>query len=75
MDTVSAGVVGVPRIRPAKSSGSGFGGDKVAVAAYVAAITADLALIAQRHDLDVLRYLLDMARLEAEGTAQGAGQG
>jgi hypothetical protein len=35
-------------------------------AAYVAALSEDLASIARHHGLDTLAYLLDMARLEAE---------
>jgi hypothetical protein len=38
-------------------------------AAYVADLTADLARIARGHGLDVLGYLLDMARLEARNIA------
>ncbi|ABA04972.1 hypothetical protein Nwi_1711 [Nitrobacter winogradskyi Nb-255] len=33
---------------------------------YLAGAVADLALIARRHGLDTLGYLLDMAQLEAE---------
>ena len=44
--------------------------DKVAAAAYVAELTADLALMARRHGLDALGYILDMARLEAENAAR-----
>ena len=47
------------------------GGSKEA-AAYVAELTADLARIARLHRLDVLGYLLDMGRLEAQ---QAAGTG
>ena len=50
------------------------GGSRAAAAAYIAALSVDLAVIARRHNLDTLAYLLDMARLEAEGTAQGFGQ-
>ena len=39
--------------------------DRAAAAAYVAALTAELAALARRHNLDTLGYLLDMARLEA----------
>lgn len=35
-------------------------------ARYLAGAVADLALIARRHGLDTLGYLLDMAQLEAE---------
>jgi len=30
----------------------------------------DLAAMARRHDFEALTYILDMARLEAEGTVQ-----
>ena len=49
-------------------------GTRVGAAAYVAAMTADLAAMARRHNLETLGYLLDMARLEAENTAQGTGK-
>jgi hypothetical protein len=35
-------------------------------AAYIADLVGGLSLIARRHRLDTLRYLLDMAKLEAE---------
>ncbi len=44
--------------------------DRPAAAAYIAALTADLALIARRHGLDALGYILDMARLEAENATR-----
>jgi hypothetical protein len=40
-----------------------------AAAAYVAELSRDLALIARRHDLHTLGFILEMARLEAENTA------
>jgi hypothetical protein len=47
------------------------GGRKPAeeAAVYIAAMTEDLAALARRHGLGPLGYLLDMARLEAEGAA------
>ena len=45
-------------------------GDRAAAAAYLAAIIGDLATMARRHDFEALTYILDMARLEAEGTVQ-----
>ena len=48
------------------SDGGGEGGDPRAAAAYVAALAGDLSQIARRNGLDMLSYLLDMARLEAE---------
>jgi hypothetical protein len=44
---------------------AGDGGPDEA-ARYLAASVADLGLIARRHGLDTLGYLLDMAQLEAE---------
>ena len=58
------------RARPGSSTEREPPGDREAVAAYVAAMSADLSAIARRHHLDTLGYLLDMARLEAENTAQ-----
>jgi hypothetical protein len=40
--------------------------DRTAVAHYVASLSGDLALMARRHGLTTLSYLLEMARLEAE---------
>jgi len=37
---------------------------------YLATMTADLAAIARGHGLDVLSYLLDMARVEAENVSR-----
>ena len=60
----------MPRARPEIITEREPIADRAAAAAYVAALTADLAVIARRHNLDTLGYLLDMARLEAENTAQ-----
>ena len=62
--------VSLPRVRSESSTEREPPGDQAAVAAYVAALSADLAVIARRHNLGTLGYLLDMARLEAENTAQ-----
>ncbi len=35
---------------------------------YIASMTTELALMARRHGLDTLSYILEMARLEAENT-------
>ena len=45
-------------------------GDREEAAAYVAELSRDLAVIARRHGLDVLGYLLEMARLEAENVTR-----
>jgi hypothetical protein len=45
-------------------------GDREAAAAYVAELSADLAVIARRCGLDALSYILDMARLEAENATR-----
>jgi hypothetical protein len=60
----------VPPVRPDSSTEREPPGDRAAVATYVAALSADLAVIARRHNLATLGYLLDMARLEAENIAQ-----
>ena len=44
--------------------------DRKAAAAYVAELSAGLALLARRHGLDALSYILDMARLEAENATR-----
>lgn len=64
----------MPRIKPSENGMlEPPGGSRTVAAAYIAALSVDLAIIARRHNLDTLAYLLDMARLEAEGTAQGFG--
>ena len=45
-------------------------GDRTEFADYVAAMSGDLALLARRHGLDTLGYLLEMARLEAENVTR-----
>ena len=45
-------------------------GDRAATAAYVAAISGELAALAERQHLDMLHYLLEMVRLEAEDAAK-----
>jgi hypothetical protein len=35
-------------------------------AAYIAELTTDLALMARKHGLDSLGYILEMAKMEAE---------
>ena len=41
-----------------------------AVADYVAAMSGDLAVMARRHGMETLGYLLEMARLEAENVTR-----
>jgi hypothetical protein len=48
---------------------------RVAVASYVAALSADLANLSRRTGLDTLGYLLEMVRLEAEHAARPSGNG
>ena len=36
---------------------------------YAALLTGDLAVLARKHGLETLAYLLDMARLEADAAA------
>jgi hypothetical protein len=56
----------------AKRTNGSEAADRSAAANYLAAITADLASIARSHGLDVLGYLLDMARVEAENISRQA---
>ena len=44
--------------------------DRAAAAAYVAELSSDLAVIARRHGLDTLGYILDMASLEAQSASE-----
>ncbi len=44
--------------------------DRQAAAAYVAELSRDLALIARRHGLDALGFILEMARLEADNATR-----
>ena len=46
-----------------------------AAAVYIGTMAEELSQIAQRHGLDSLRYILDMARLEADQIAKSAGDG
>lgn len=47
------------------------GSDRTAATAnYVAELSAELATLARRHGLNMLGYLLDMARLEAENVTR-----
>jgi hypothetical protein len=65
-----AKVADVPRKRLNEGVRLPPGGDRAAAVAYLAAMGADLATIARRHNLPELAYLFDMARLEAESTVQ-----
>ena len=47
----------------------------VAAAIYIGTLAEELSEIAKRHGLDSLRYILDMARLEADQIAKGANGG
>ena len=72
----SGGCGGVARIRPGRSVESEpKEGEQAATAAYVASLVADLAALAHRQKLDTLGYLLDMARLEAEGLVEALADG
>jgi hypothetical protein len=46
-----------------------------AAAIYIGTLAEELSQIAQRHGLDSLRYILDMARLEADQIAKSADYG
>lgn len=43
---------------------------RTATAEYIVALSAELTRPAVRHRLDMLAYLLDMVRLEAEATVE-----
>jgi hypothetical protein len=43
--------------------------DREQVAAYLAALTGELVMVARWHGLETLSYLLDMAHLEAENAS------
>ena len=45
-------------------------GDREAAAEYLAHLSRDLAVIARRHGLDALSYILEMGRLEAESATR-----
>jgi hypothetical protein len=53
-----------------------FGGieGRIAVASYVASLSADLAALARRNGLDTIGYLLEMVRLEAESVSRANGR-
>jgi hypothetical protein len=46
--------------------------DPIAMAAYVAELTGNLAFMARREGLETLSFILEMAKLEAENCARGA---
>jgi hypothetical protein len=50
-----------------------LGASKAEVAAYVADLVGDLARMAKAHRLDILTYLLEVARLEAQNAAGKTG--
>jgi len=56
----------------AKRTNGSEASDRATAAAYLAAITADLASLARGHGLKVLGYLLDMATVEAENISRQA---
>jgi hypothetical protein len=47
----------------------------IAAAIYIGTLTEELSQMARRHGLDSLRYILDMARLEADQIAKGSSSG
>jgi hypothetical protein len=46
-----------------------------AAAIYIGTLAEELSQMAKRHGLDSLRYILDMARLEADQIAKGESAG
>lgn len=61
--------------KPRRDRASMGGKDALEAAIFMAELTAELADIARRHHLDVLAYLLEMARLEAEHVRRELGEG
>jgi hypothetical protein len=49
-------------------------GDQTEVASYVATMSDGLAVMARRHGLETLGYLLEMAQLEAENINRSVSQ-
>ncbi len=47
--------------------------EQIETAAYIATLSAELALMARRSGLSTLGYLLDMAKLEAEQAVTRSG--
>jgi hypothetical protein len=64
------GQVGIAMRQHSGAQEAGEAEQRVAAAAYVAELSADLATIARRHGLSALGYILDMARLEAENATR-----
>ena len=54
---------------------SGELSSRIAVASYVASMSADLVTMTRRTGLETLSYLLEMVRLEAESVSRHDGQG
>ncbi|AWM87283.1 hypothetical protein [Microvirga sp. 17 mud 1-3] len=64
-----------PAPSPADTETSGAPGihaPTAETAQYIAEFTAELSFLARRSNLDLLAYLLDMARLEATRAVQGS---
>jgi hypothetical protein len=59
----------------ADQSTSAEPGDRIAVASYVATLSADLSVMARRRGLETLGYLLEMVRLEAENLTRHSPHG
>jgi hypothetical protein len=62
--------MGIQRHVMAEHPGSEAEEERDQAVTYIAELTSELALVARRHGLETLGYLLDMARLEAENTAR-----
>jgi hypothetical protein len=57
----------------ANQTAAGEFGNQTEVANYVATLLADRAMMARRTGLDMLGYLLEMVRLEAESVTRHGG--
>ncbi len=54
----------------ADHSGLGTAHDRDAFVAYVAEMTGEFAVVARRHGLEALGYLLEMAHMEAKAAVR-----
>jgi hypothetical protein len=71
---VATSTLATGRLMADRSSAQDLSG-REAAAAYIAALSGDLAVIARSHGLHTLGYLLDMAKLEADNVSRGVDGG
>ena len=68
-------ITGEPGHMQRRAVGSPQPESPTAAALYIATLAEELAQIAGRHGLESLRYILEMARLEADQIVKGSGDG